>query len=484
MSRDRQSLPPAEGGTCAAVAGAWRAPLECDLLPPFLAAQRWFGAKDQRIGSVTLVPLADLGADCALCAVDLALSGDSQRYFLPLAVQQPEGTGVLADIGADRALVDGAGVPAVAQAFLDAMRAGTVTPTGQGEVRFEGTDALAAIIAGPPKLLAVEQSNVALVFGQEVILKIYRRLRRGVQPDVEMARHLTQRDGFAQTPAYLGSVALHEGGEVTTLAAAFAFVPNKGDAWGYLTGLLAQGGITPQTGADLIHRLGQRTGDLHRALARRADDPAFRPEPVTSADLATWAAEAQDDLNAALAALGAADLDARAEPLARRVLAGRDDLARRIARVAEMPPSGQRTRIHGDYHLGQVLVAGDDVAIIDFEGEPRRSLAARRAKTAPLRDVAGMLRSLDYAARSTAEAGDAAHAAEDWCRQATNSYLAAYERAMQGAPSQPAPDLTRALLDLFLLQKAIYEIGYERANRPSWTHLPLAGLVALTEGHT
>ncbi len=472
----QKTLPPTQAATLDALAGAWRAPLERDILPPFLAAQRWFGAKDQRIGAVTLVPLAELGEDCALCAVDLALSGDSQRYFLPLAVQDRASASVLADIGADRALVDGAGVPTVAQAFLDAMRAGTVMPTGQGELRFEGTDTLRRITAGPPKLLAVEQSNVALVFGQEVILKIYRRLRRGVQPDVEMARHLTRGDGFAQTPAYLGSVALHEGGEVTTLAAAFAFVPNKGDAWGYLIGLLAQGGGAGDTGAHLIRRLGQRTGDLHHALARPSDNPDFQPEPVTASDLATWATEAQDDLTAALDALGTADLDARAEPLARRVLAARDALARRIARVADLPPSGQRTRIHGDYHLGQVLVTGDDVAIIDFEGEPRRSLAARRTKTAPLRDVAGMIRSLDYAARSGTQDAD------DWRRQAVRTYLSAYESAMEGVAAHPDSQLRGALLDLFLLQKAAYEIGYELANRPGWAHLPLAGLVALTEG--
>ncbi len=487
MTAENMQLPPPQASVHDALAGAWRAPLERDLLPTFLAAQRWFGAKDQRIASVSLVPLAGIGGgDCVLCAADLDLAGDldrnldgeRQRYFVPLAVQPEQGAGLVARVGDDGALVDGARLPAVAQAFLDAMRGGSILPVGQGEVRFEGTDALRGINPGPPRLLAVEQSNVAQVFGQEIILKIYRRLRAGVQPDVEMARHLTQGSRFAHTPAFLGSVALHEGGEVTTLAAAFAFVPNKGDAWGYLTRLLAQQGMTGDTGADLIRRLGQRTGDLHRALAGPSDDPAFASEAVTAADLKAWVAEAQEDLRAALDGLAAADLDGRAKPLAQRVLAAGDSLSQRIARVAGLPPSGQRTRIHGDYHLGQVLVTPDDVTIIDFEGEPRRSLAARRAKTAPLRDVAGMIRSLDYAARSAITDADAI---DDWRRQAVDGYHSAYHTAMEGAPSQPDAALRDALLDLFLLQKAAYEIGYELANRPAWAHLPLAGLVALTE---
>ncbi len=465
-----------------ALTGEWRAPLERDLLPRFLAAQRWFGAKDQSIQGVSLEPLAEMTPDCALCAVHLALSGESQRYFLPLAMRPDSaGAGAVAEIAEGRALVDGVRIPEVARAILDAMRAGRVLRAGQGELRFEGTQALGETVAGAPRLLDVEQSNASVLFGQEIILKIYRRLRHGVQPDVEMARHLTRTGGFAQTPAYLGSAALHEGDDVTVLAAAFAFVPNRGDAWSYLTGLLAQADVAPDTGTDLIRRLGQRTGDLHRALARPGGAEAFAPEPIAAADLAAWAAEAQEDLAAALNLLEAADLDRRAAPLARRVLAAREDLSNRIGRVADLAPSGQRTRIHGDYHLGQVLVTEDDVAIIDFEGEPRRPLAARRAKTAPLRDVAGMIRSLDYAARSVIAADGAA---DDWRRQAVKTYLGAYAAAVEGDPSQPEPELGHALLDLFLVQKAAYEIGYELANRPGWAHLPLAGLVALMEGGT
>ncbi|MDO5756482.1 MAG: putative maltokinase [Rhodobacterales bacterium] len=484
MSRTRKALPPAHEGTQAALTGAWREPLERDLLPPFLAHQRWFGAKDQQIGSVTLTPLAELDAGCALCVVDLSLSDEDQRYFLPLAVQGWTSAGMVADVGADGALVDGANVPDVAQALLDGMRAGSVLPTGLGDMEFEGSDALRALETGVPRLLAVEQSNVALVFGQEVILKLYRRLRRGIQPEVEMARHLTGPDGFAQTPALLGSIALHEGDEITTLAAAFAFAPNQGDAWSHVTRLLAQQDVRDDTGIDLIRCLGKRTGDLHRALARASDDPDFAPQPISTSDLADWTGEALDDLDSALDTLGRATLDARAAPLAKRVLDAQSELRERISRAASLPPSGQCTRIHGDYHLGQVLVTGSDVAIIDFEGEPRRSLAARRAKTAQLRDVAGMIRSLDYAARSAERDGADSTQIGAWRKRAGQAYLSAYEAAMDGVAARPDPDLHRALLDLFLIQKAAYEIGYELANRPGWAHLPLAGLLALTKGGT
>ena len=184
-----------------------------------------------------------------------------------------------------------------------------------------------------------------------------------------------------------------------------------------------------------------------------------------------------------------ADLPDDAAPLAQQVLAQRDALLDRLRRVAELTPSGGLSRIHGDYHLGQVLLAQNDVAIIDFEGEPARSLDERRALSSPLRDVAGMLRSFDYAAmtvvaRHRASFGTTVEQAleriEDWRRTASAAFLDSYRQHVDGSANLPSDRAAAdALLDLFLLQKAIYETGYELGNRPAWVGIPLAGILEL-----
>ncbi|WP_333683776.1 maltokinase N-terminal cap-like domain-containing protein [Pontibaca methylaminivorans] len=484
-------LPAPEGGLLGALDGPWRHPLETGILPGWLGLRRWFGARDRPVRAVTLLPLAEMAPDLALLLIDVRLDGAAQRYFLPLALR--DGTGAiappLAHVAGGRVLIDAAEDAASAGVLLAALRAGITLRTGDGQIRFAPEDAARLASPGPPRALKADQSNAAHVFGQEVMLKLYRHIHPGLQPEVEMARHLS-RQGFTHMPAFLGQVALHrrggaaESGESgndrsdhdSVLAVAFAYLRNDGDAWSWLCNTLRQD-PGPGSGAWLMTRLGQRMGDLHRCLSASDAPPGFTPEPLTIAHVERWMREAESDLDAALEALARAALGPAEAQLAREVLERRAEFARLIGQPAHLPPSGLCTRIHGDLHLGQVLVTrhpggARDVAIIDFEGEPRRPLPERRALTSPLRDVAGMLRSLDYAAQ-LCDAG------QTWARGARRSCLAAYELSMDGSPALPAREPARALLRLFLLQKAAYEISYELASRPELVAVPLRGLLAL-----
>jgi maltose alpha-D-glucosyltransferase/alpha-amylase len=239
-------------------------------------------------------------------------------------------------------------------------------------------------------------------------------------------------------------------------------------------------------------RLGQRTAEMHQALAIDTDDQAFAREPITTGDLNGWLDAVKAEAKAAFDELAHNQhrIDERVRPLVDQLLAARADLEGHLTRLASIPASGIKTRIHGDYHLGQVLVAEDDVVVIDFEGEPRRSLEERREKMPPQRDVAGMLRSLDYAAWAALDrvatrvpelpsrVTDAAMAWRDWASQAfLESYITTTSDASDLGREATLP--SRELLELFLLQKAFYEISYEAANRPGWLAIPIRGVLAL-----
>ncbi|MEX0759176.1 MAG: maltose alpha-D-glucosyltransferase [Tistlia sp.] len=520
-----------DGTVASVLSGREKRQLETETLPTYLALQRWFAAKDQRIRSVTLTALGGLGdSDHLLVTADVEIGEESQRYFLPLAARWGEenlraGAAKLSYTLAKirrgpriGALIDGAQDEAFAASLLRAMQAGPADGRDGGDegsrLRCIGSERLSAIEDfGAPRPLGVEQSNVSIVFSDQVIMKLYRRLRPGEQPDVEVARFLTETAGYPNTPALLGSIEALDGkGEATTLAAAYAFVPNQGDAWGVIVEALERDleeqalqpteqapeteapreEFSPQLGLGPL--LGRRTAELHRALAAPTDDPAFACEPLTKADLRAWVGEAQAEARQLLTRLQSArDLPEAAQADARRLLGLKGRLLDRLKAVAALKPSGARSRIHGDYHLGQILVAQNDLTIIDFEGEPGRNLAERRLKSSPLRDLAGLLRSLDYAAAMAAshygqrpgiDREAVAGRARRLRDQTTAAVLAAYRESIAGAPTWPTDErLAEGLLDLFLLQKAVYEIGYELANRPTWVGVPLAGLLDLLDGN-
>ena len=509
-----------DGRIATAVAGREGRQLETDVLPQFLRLQRWFAAKDKAIRSVSLTPLAEMEGPHALAVLDVAIEDGEERYFLPLSARwgdealahdAPTLPYTIAKLRRGPrvgALLDGTGDSAMASALMEAMRRDLTLAAQGGEVVLHGSEPLRAIDLraieeemGEPRPIPGEQSNASIVFGDAAILKIYRRLREGVQPEIEVGRFLTDVAAFEHTPSLLGTVEHRpEGGETTYLATAFAFVRNQGDAWSYLTDALMRdlddAALSEEQtefpfALDLGALLGRRTAGLHRALATETDDPAFAAEPVTEADLAALVDEVSGELAQAMAGLERAlgGLPAGAAETARAVLGRREELAARVEAVRGAAPSGMCTRIHGDYHLGQVLVVQNDVTIIDFEGEPKRPMAERRAKAPALRDVAGMLRSLDYAAaaalRDRTGAGEAERAearAEGWRRRARRQFLDAYREEIAGCRAHPDEAFADALLDLYLIQKAAYEVGYEMAFRPDWVGIPLAGLLTILDG--
>ncbi len=520
-----------DGRVGTALAGREGKQFSDEELPKWLPLQRWFAAKDRKIGGVKMLLLGEMGdGDHGLTAIDVQLDDENQRYFLPISARwgdenlrpgAPKLSYTLSKIRRGPrvgALIDGAQDERFAAALLDGMRSQRRIGDSHGTVFFEATERLREMEdPGEPHYLGVEQSNISVSFGGRVILKIYRRLRAGEQPDVEVARFLTETAHFPHTPHFLGAISWRPGDgeqeESTTLAAAFPFVPNQGDAWAGVSQALRSDLVEHESWSaaaidghaeaepeafsyplNIGRLLGQRTAELHRAFASPTDDPAFALEPLTAEDLEQWANETAEEAEAVLSRLqdarrGLSEGDAA---LAEGVLEQRQKLLDRARAVARMTPQGMLSRVHGDYHLGQVLLAQGDVSIIDFEGEPSRTLAERRAKSSPLRDVAGMLRSFDYAALMAvrmhpqgegAIAESALRRVEEWRQSVAQSYLAAYDEHAAGSPNLPEDAAARRrLLDLFLLRKAVYEVGYELGNRPAWVGIPLQGVLEQLTG--
>ena len=374
---------------------------------------------------------------------------------------------------------------------------------------------------------AAEQSNTSIVFGDRWILKLFRRLEEGANLDRELGAHLT-RVGFPHTPDVVGALEYRADKSGRATAAVLqTFVPNQGDAWQftlhalqrYFERALASARdpwTAPLPGGDLVaaarveppkevheaiedvyleaaRLLGRRTGELHQALAS-GEGPEFQPEPFSQLYQRALYQSMRNRLEQTFRSVqqGIGRLAGEDRARAEKILASRAELLACFRPIAAQRLEGARIRIHGDYHLGQVLYTGKDFVIIDFEGEPERPLSERRLKRSPLRDIAGMLRSAHYAAvsalfrESERVAGGAAElkALEGWAlfwhRWVSAVFLKGYLETMEGWTFLPAGDHERALLlDVYLLDKALYELGYELANRPTWARIPMEGILEL-----
>jgi trehalose synthase-fused probable maltokinase len=480
-------------------------------LPGHLSGQRWFGAKARTVAAVRIEDAVGLGADdgapwLALLQVAFA-EGPGEIYLLPVAWSEA-GAGAPGEVIAPLTAAGRPGLlcgaehdPAFARALLADVARSAVRPGARGNLVASHTGAFQVRAAGAedlsPAPLGAEQSNTSIRFGDRAILKLFRRTSPGINPDLELGAYLTDVVGYPHVAPTLGSLEYRPAaGPPLAVGVLSGFVANQGDAW--RLALRSVGNhLAPHPGGSAPPRdaggfageaalLGRRTAELHLALAARPDLPAFAPEPFTvgwqAAQVEALRAQAARVLPLLEQRLGGMAEVARAP--AAEVLARRADLLRRTAWLLDRSLAASRIRIHGDYHLGQVLWTGSDFVLIDFEGEPARPLDERRDKGSALRDVAGMLRSFHYAAHAGGGAGaagaDRQVRMELWHRQATSAFLEAYLGAAGGAPFlPPGEEERRGLLELHLLEKALYELGYELNSRPDWVWLPLTGLAEL-----
>lgn len=413
-------------------------------LAAWIAAQRWFSAKSHRIVGTHIEDRLRVG-DGVINLVRVELDdGSAATYVVPLREASPP-----ADAFDD---------PAFARALLDLIPRGGRVEGERGAIVGHKASGYPADLPATALAhrLGGEQSNTSVTFGDALIVKYFRRLVPGVNPELEISRHLSERVAFPYTPRLAGAVDyVGADGRTAAFAVAHQLVAGARDGWRWLLEALGRGQDTHPA----LERLGARTAALHLAFARDVADPAFDPETITTADVTRWTDAVQAQLDAARAALGGRLPEGVPPGLDGR---GLDGLVGAV-----------KLRHHGDFHLGQTLTVGDgkEFYIIDFEGEPLRPLDERRRKHTPLRDVAGMLRSLGYA---SATAGTSAA----WESGARAAFLSGYRATAGPAPFLPAeaPAFARALAVLEV-EKAAYEIVYEANNRPDWVAIPARGLV-------
>jgi trehalose synthase-fused probable maltokinase len=519
-----------------------RAALEA-ILPAYILPRRWFGAKARRIASarvIEAIPLATGTGTAYLALIGLAYAdggGDTSVLPLALAAGAPAER-LLADVphavlartdgGAAGVLYDASFDPAFCAALLELIAAGRVVVGEAGELRARPTSAFERLRGDPaallaPKVVTTEQSNTSIIYGDRLIMKLFRKIEPGLNPDPEIGRFLTEH-GFRHSPPAAGAIEYHgRAGAPAGLAFLQGFVPNQGDAWNYTLRTIARsferlraaGGV-PAAPADpdapwasefvgdyraAAELLGRRTAELHLALASDAHDPDFTPEPFDEAFRHALDDSMRQRAERTFRTLRAklADLPESSRVSAQQVLDREAEIIGRMRGVLGGPIDALRTRVHGDYHLGQVLYTGDDFSIIDFEGEPARPLAERRVKSSPIQDIAGMLRSFHYApyavllnpevlrldagSRLSFGATDVP-GLEPWARlwhhAVSAAFLRSYLATAGTAPFLPrSPDERQGLLDTFLLDKAVYELAYELNNRPAWVRIPVEGILQL-----
>jgi maltose alpha-D-glucosyltransferase / alpha-amylase len=507
-------------------------------LPAYLVQQRWFGGKARTIRNVEvtdIVPMPVRGDahGALLLIVAVAYSeGVDESYAIPIlrAASSAETVGSetpkldSSSAGNSVVLVDALKDEAFLTSLLELIQRQTSVAGEAGALRGSQTSVYtgsgdATLADGlKPKPVGAEQSNTSIIYGNQLILKFFRKVEEGVNPDLEIGAFLTEKAHFANTPQVAGSLRyVRPDGKESAQGILQAFVPNQGDAWSYTLKCLADFyvaiGKGPVDGAARSEEkraafvashaeeflksaalLGQRTAEMHLALASDAKDPAFAPEPFTmkfqrSLEQSTQRLSGRvfTQLREKISGL---PLDQREK--AKRVSTQEAEITRRFQEALKEPIRATRTRIHGDYHLGQVLYTGSDFVIIDFEGEPARTLAERRIKRSPLQDVAGMLRSFHYAAfaplltaaEADADSGKDASVlgtwAESWNASVADRFLGSYFQAAKSAAYLPeSREETKILLELHLLEKAVYELGYELNNRPTWVGIPLEGIARL-----
>jgi maltose alpha-D-glucosyltransferase/alpha-amylase len=516
-----------------------------DIVPPYLARQRWFGGKAKDLTSCSVIDWCKLGASFYIIFLRLQYaSGEQEDYVVPMKIVQGQSARTLAEEIPDSVLAfvnNRRGEGILYDALMDRVSY-DILFAAIGDGRQYTTAKGGAIRALPTKIydelvsagscytsvrkLGVEQSNTSIIIGEAFVLKLYRRLEKGVNPDVEMSLYLTEKNQFTSIARVVGTLQYQdESGSEATMGMLQEFVPNQGDGWSYsLAALqnyyekaekrLVEGELAPTMELSLmetlpgdppdafvamtaeylqsIRTLGRRTAEFHLALSEEKKNPAFKPEKSTTGFTEQLAESVIRQIQDALPMLSAKlnELPAEVRKNGDRVLS---DVPILLDRVSEMTDKGEKLgyliRHHGDYHLGQVLRTNeDDFILLDFEGEPLRPLAERRRKGSPLKDLAGMMRSFHYAAETALPEKSGQSGMYEkllpwsraWHEWISSVFLGAYFQKAAGAPFLPTVD-AGFILEVFLLEKVFYELKYELNNRPDWVHIPLAGIVDIID---
>jgi len=500
--------------------------LQDAILPQYLPKRRWFAGKEGPIDQVRLrygVRFGTATTPVLLSEIEVLGDGVANQYQLPFGFLPEEqiNTALPQQLALSRVrrgrqvglITDAFVLEPFIRAVLRACQEGVRLPcgNGQGELRFQCTDQLAGLGLDEDsavRYLSAEQSNSSVVVADRVVLKLIRRVNPGIHPELEMSAYLTA-GGFTNISPLLAWVSrVDEADAPHLLMIAQGYLSNQGDAWAWTQNTLERAirdemepaSNDPEAHTDALAELngfaallGQRLGEMHLLLAAPSKDPAFQPRASDGEDSERWARQISAELNHALDLLAQHrdSLDSDSQALVDDLQQQRDGLTQHIANLASQAQGGLLMRVHGDLHLGQVLVVQGDAYLIDFEGEPSRPLDERRAKHSPYKDVSGVLRSFDYAAAMilrSASAVDLSEAARQarqrvarqYLHQSRHAFVEAYGLATAAMPhAWQQAEGERAALELFCLEKAAYEITYEAENRPSWLAVPLHGLHGL-----
>src|SRR4051812_16440211 len=421
----------------------------------FVTSQRWYGSKTRDVIHASVVDSATLRDGLELQLIEVRFdTGTHETYQL------------LTDAGGFDALAD----EAQALQLLQLMRAGETAAAGDGAIEFASIGSHAG--AGEPqqaRLIQGEQSNSSVVFDDLLILKVFRRVEAGINPELELLRFLTEA-GFENIAQLAGWYAYSGKPMDATLGIMQRYVPGAVDGWERALDAIESG---DEAFLDTLRRLGEVTGRMHTVLASNASDPNFCPEQTSTESLGLLTATVDEEIERVFMTLP--DDAPELEPIRGRG----EEVRERLRLLTNLGGTGRVIRSHGDFHLGQTLWHDGDWVILDFEGEPARSLPERRRKRSPLRDVAGMLRSFAYIA-SAAPILRGVDAPDGWETRARVEFLVGYRETVDPTlvPSGPSMD---KLLAVFELEKAVYELRYELNNRPDWVRIPVAGILRMLE---
>jgi trehalose synthase-fused probable maltokinase len=453
--------------------------LDQERLHDWVVARRWFGSKSREVTQIEIAEAIPLRSEPPLLVLALVEArfgeGTHETYQLPLGLRPAEedwSEGVICETGGFTvydALVD----PAHGRELLHRMRGSDQVSGGDGEgtVRFRWAPGAEAAGGGTVDVrpIGVEQSNSSVVFGERLILKAFRRVEPGVNPELELLRFLSAR-GFAHIAPLAGWYEFEGRLLDATLGILQEYLAGARGGWELALEEIAR---DPEELLERMRALGEVTGDLHTALGSEATDPAFAPEEPSMESLALLTADVDEQIERIFVDLP--EIDALAP------IAGRgQDVRELLQNLSHVAAGGRVIRTHGDLHLGQTMLTDRGWVILDFEGEPARPLPERRRKRSPLRDVAGMLRSFSYAAAG-ARILRGTEPPEDWEDRARAAYLEGYFSAADAALLPPGQQAIEQLLAIFELEKAVYELRYELNNRPDWIGIPVAGIARLLD---